>query len=76
MSDDNIYKLYEVLIPVMGTMRLHLRAKDRTDALNRANIIAEDMRKDSSDTIIPNLCNWQVIKSERRYIIEKGEADE
>lgn len=73
---DNAYKLYEVLIPVTGQMRIHLRAKDEQDAIESAGKIAIEMAKESSDSMIPNLFGWTLDRTVQPVVIERGEADD
>ena len=74
------FKLYEVLIPVEGKMKVYLRAEDKEMAASTAYMIAKEMAQNGSQTIIPNLDSWQA----KQYclsindidVIEKGESDE
>lgn len=79
MSDK---KIYEVYIPVQGRMKIYLQAEDRIEAIQKATMIASNMRDDSGDAIIPNLHTWwvdieNIIKFKDGIVaIEKGESDE
>ena len=70
------YQLYEVLIPISGAMRIHLRAQNKNEAAMKSFEIAEEMKKNSTDTIIPNLSSWEIDMYNATIVIEKGEADE
>ena len=73
MSD---YKIFEVLAPIKGYMKLYIRAKNRRDAEIQGLKVACDMNDKASDTIIPNLHSWYVDTMERTIAIERGEDDE
>lgn len=73
MSD---YQLYEVLVPITGAIRVHLRAQRKGEAIVKAYEIAKEMKKDSTETIIPNLASWELDYTNIVNVTEKGEADE
>lgn len=73
MSD---YKIWDVMVPVSGHMRVIVRAKDKDEAMKEGSKIANEMFKESSDTIIPNLFTWWLTEEVNPMTIERGEADE
>ncbi len=72
---EKTYKLYEVDVPIIGFMGIHLRATNTQEALSTAGIIAIGMEDESSQMIIPNLCSWGIDRTTEPIIIEKGEVD-
>lgn len=76
MSGNKTHKLYEVDIPIMGYMKLHLRANEAQEALLKAGEIALEMEKEAPQTIVPNLCKWRIDRTIRPIVNEKGESDE
>ena len=74
MSD---YKMYEVYVPVTGSMRVHVRAEDKERAKQLGYKIAKEMCEDASESIIPNLFTWNVnCDADKTLVIKKGDADE
>lgn len=69
-------KNYEVSVPITGYMKIYLRAEDVLGALQKAGEIALEMEQDSSQMVIPNLCNWKIDRTVQPIIVEKGESDE
>lgn len=73
---EKTYKLYEVDVPIMGFMRIHLRAIDTREVLFKAGEIALEMEREAPQTIVPNLCKWRIDRTIRPIVNEKGESDE
>ena len=70
------YKLWDVLVPIKGHMRVYVRAKNKREAEIQGLNIACDMSKDAKDTLVPNLYEWYIDTEDRAIALERGEADE
>ena len=69
-------KIYEVFVPILGSMKVYLRANDKEQAIQSAYRIAKEMKQNASETIVPNLFTWELDGVRDPIVIEKGEADE
>ena len=70
------YKLWDVLVPIKGHMRVYVRAENRREAEIQGLNIACDMSKEATDTLVPNLYEWYVDTEDKAIALERGEDDE
>ena len=69
-------KLWDVLVPIKGHMRVYVRSENRREAEIQGLKIACDMHKESSESLIPNLYEWYIDTEDRSIALERGEDDE